>query len=463
LADYSGSLPEAIQRLGETEGRPVDIRVAIPYHGNFHPSLPFYEKSADISIATAKGKAHGSAYEIRHKNIPLYLISRSGKAAGYRSIYNKTQLDDARKFVFYSLSIADLVKKIDWLPDLIHANDWHTALTLHHFSGLGKKIQGFRSVKLLQVIHNMPYLGEGAQATMNKYGIQPVKSNSIPEWAKFLPLPMGLVSSDWIAAVSPSYAEELTTKEFSSGLEEFFLAKREMTSGILNGIDTSIWDPKNDPFIPHSFSHTDFQGKQANKESVLKELGFENNVQKPLLIFISRLTPQKGVDIILKSLPKILDMDWNAIILGCGDKDLESSLKVFESEHRDRFRAILEFNSLMAHKLYAAGDILLMPSRYEPCGLSQMIAMRYGCIPVASAVGGLIDSIIPAHLPQGTGYLFERANEISLSQEIEKALHDYLIEMKWSQMQQRAMNTDFSWTRSAGQYIDLYHKLCTTI
>jgi starch synthase len=308
----------------------------------------------------------------------------------------------------------------------------------------------------------MPYLGEGSRGVMKKFGIRPVKSDLIPEWAKFLPLPMGLVSADWIATVSPSYAEELTTKEFSSGLAEFFLANRDKTTGILNGIDTTIWDPEFDPLIPSQFSAANLENRQANKEAVLNDLGLRIDGRKPLLVFISRLTPQKGVDIILKSLPKLLDLDWNAVILGCGDKDLETGLSSFEAAHPDRFRAVLEFNNAMAHKLYAAGDILLMPSRYEPCGLSQMIAMRYGCIPVASAVGGLKDSILPADQSNGTGYLFEGSDENSLIPCLRKALLDYQNEKKWSQMQQRAMDKDFSWTRSAGQYIDLYSQLSRT-
>jgi starch synthase len=462
LGDYSGSLPRSIKVLGAAQNRPVDIRVAIPYHGQFHPQLPQYKKSADITVDIGNEEAHGSAYEFIHEKVPLYLIRRSGKAAGYRAIYNRTQLDDARKFVFYSLAIADLVKKLGWMPDVVHANDWHTALSLHYFAGLRKKNQLFRSIKLLQVIHNMPYLGEGSRGVMKKFGIRPVKSDLIPEWAKFLPLPMGLVSADWIATVSPSYAEELTTKEFSSGLAEFFLANRDKTTGILNGIDTTIWDPEFDPLIPSQFSAANLENRQANKEAVLNDLGLRIDGRKPLLVFISRLTPQKGVDIILKSLPKLLDLDWNAVILGCGDKDLETGLSSFEAAHPDRFRAVLEFNNAMAHKLYAAGDILLMPSRYEPCGLSQMIAMRYGCIPVASAVGGLKDSILPADQSNGTGYLFEGSDENSLIPCLRKALLDYQNEKKWSQMQQRAMDKDFSWTRSAGQYIDLYSQLSRT-
>jgi starch synthase len=462
LGDYSGSLPKSIKGLGAARHRPVDIRVAIPYHGQFPTLLPHFRKSAKISIDTRKAIAHGSAYEFTHENVPLYLIRRSGRAAGYRAIYNRTQLEDARKFVFFSLAIADLVKKIGWMPDVIHANDWHTALALHHFAALRKIDRAFSSIKLLQVIHNMPYLGEGTQGIMDKFGIKPVKSSLIPEWGKYLPLPMGLISADWIATVSPSYADELTAEEFSSGLEKFFLANRNKTTGILNGIDTSVWDPENDPLIVSRFSPTELGGRLANKESILREVGLESDGRKPLLVFISRLTPQKGLDIILKGLPKLLDLDWNAIILGCGDKDLEAGLRAFESAHPDRFRAILEFNNPMAHKLYAAGDILLMPSRYEPCGLSQMIAMRYGCIPVASAVGGLKDSIVPANQPNGTGYLFESSDDNSLVICLGKALLDYQNEEKWSQMQLRAMSKDFSWTRSAGQYIDLYHQLRRT-
>jgi len=459
LGDYSGSLPKSIKELGTTTHPPVDIRVAIPYHGQFHPRLPSYRKTSEITVQANQKSAHGSVYELLHNEIPIYLIRRSGRSAGYRTIYNRTSLDDARKFVFFSLAISDMINKIGWMPDVIHANDWHTALALFHLADLRNKSQEFKSIRLLQVIHNMPFLGEGAQSVMQKFGIQQAKSDLIPEWAKYLPLPMGLISADCIATVSPSYAQELTTEEFGSGLEKFFLANMEKTTGILNGIDTSIWDPENDPIIASRFSAAKLGDRQANKATILKDLGLKSTGRTPLLIFISRLTPQKGMDIILKSLPKMLDKDWNAVILGCGDEYLESSLKSFESAHSDRFRAILEFNNPLAHKLYAAGDILLMPSRYEPCGLSQMIAMRYGCIPVASAVGGLKDSIIPSHLPQGTGYLCNCLDEKSFIKELGNALRDYQNKKKWSQMQQTAMRKDFSWTRSAGQYIDLYYQL----
>ncbi len=459
LGDYSGSLPAAIRRMSVSEQRPVDIRVAVPYHGLFNTELPHYHKAADLKVNSSRSVASGSAFEFLHQGVPVYLVRRSGRSSGYNAIYNTAPLLDARKYIFYSLAVSDLVKQIDWQPDVIHANDWHTSLSLYRFNTLRQSDSYYRKTKLLQVIHNMPYLGEGTQIVLDQFDIQPVESDFIPEWAEYLPLPMGLVSADWISCVSPSYADELTTHEFGDGLAEYFEHNRQRTSGILNGIDTAVWNPENDPIIFCRYSSPEIESRLENKLAVLGELGLDRNPDKPLLIFISRLTPQKGVDILLESLPKMLDREWNAVFLGCGMDDLESGLRAFESAHPDRFRALIEFNNMTAHKLYAAGDILLMPSRYEPCGLSQMIAMRYGCVPVARAVGGLIDSIVPQDQPGCTGYLFDMANSESLISCLKTALKDFKDHNKWLEMQLRGMNKDFSWKRSAGQYIDLYYRL----
>ena len=459
LGDYSGSLPKAIKKQSAEDHREVDIRLAIPFHGAFNRDFQFSAKTADLELHTRNGSARGAAFAISHNKLPLYLIKRSGRASGYDAIYNAKQTQDARKYIYFSLAVSDLVKKIGWAPDVIHANDWHAALALHQFSGLRKTDPFFANLKLLQVIHNMPFLGEGTRSVMKDFGIKPVNSTILPEWAKYLPLPMGLVSADWITAVSPTYAEELTTEEFADGMADFFIQNHRKTNGILNGIDTDIWDPGNDRLITHHYSINHPEGKTKNKAEILSRFDLDADLHKPLLVFISRLTSQKGVDILLKYLPEMVDSDWNAIFLGCGDPTLEAGLKEFEAKHPDRIRAVLEFNNPLAHQLYAAGDILLMPSRYEPCGLSQMIAMRYGCIPVAREVGGLKDSIIPVNRSGGTGYLFGSADEREFVPCLTKALKDYSDQGRWKKIIHRAMKEDFSWKTSANHYIDLYFQL----
>lgn len=459
LGDYSGSLPKAIKGLTTSKSREIDIRVAIPFHGSFSPDLPEFKKISDIQVKNKRSESKGSAFEFSHFGVPIYLIRRAGRASGYKYIYNPSQLLDARKYIFFSLAVTDLVKKIGWRPDVVHANDWHAALSLYQFAELRKYDSFFKKVNLLQTIHNMPYLGEGTRYVLKEFGISPIKAEFVPPWATLLPLPMGLVSSDWISTVSPSYADELTTEEFGDGLAEFFVHNQQRTSGILNGIDIKIWDPEKDLEIENQFDFNSISARNKNKVSVLHELGMETDVEKPLLVFISRLTSQKGIDIILQSLPEILDLEWNAIILGCGQENYESGLKRLESSLPNRIRAILEFNNPLAHKLYAAGDILLMPSLYEPCGLSQMIAMRYGCIPVARAVGGLKDSIISEPDSQSTGYLFKNPDNEAFIHCLRIALKDFKDAEKWGKIQQRAMKKDFSWNKSARKYVDLYEQM----
>ncbi len=239
----------------------------------------------------------------------------------------------------------------------------------------------------------------------------------------------------------------------------FFKNNTHKTTGILNGIDTSLWNPESDKLLTSNYSINQIDRRSKNKEEILIEFGLEKNINKPLLVLISRLTHQKGIEILLEGLPQVLDDDWSAIFLGTGQQELEKGLINLESQISDRLKIILDFNNVLAHQLYASGDILLMPSLYEPCGLSQMIAMRYGCIPVARAVGGLKDSIISDPPELRTGFLFEKADGNSFSYCLRKAISYYKIRKEWKSIQRRAMSVDFSWKKSAIQYFDLYKEL----
>lgn len=461
LGDYSGSLPKSICGLTTYDNREIDIRLAMPFHGQFNSQSHAMSKAADLIVTKRVGYARGFAFEFIHNTLPIYLIRRQGNSSGYQSIYNSLQIEDARKYVFFSLAIQDLVKKINWQPDIIHANDWHTSISVRQFAQIRSQLPTSLQPGLLQVIHNMPFLGEGTHSVMREFGVIPVKNIHIPKWAEYLPLPMGVVSSDRAAAVSPTYMQELTTQEFGDGMAEYFIQNRHKTTGILNGIDTTVWNPETDPEIEYHFSIDNLAVRQKNKMQLLKEFDLNSKVDHPLLVFISRLTSQKGVEILLDGLPEILDSNWNVIFLGYGQQDLEIRVKNLQKEHPDRFRSVLEFNATLAHKLYASGDILLMPSLYEPCGLSQLIAMRYGCVPVARSVGGLKDSITSQPDTQKTGYLFESANANSFIQCMAEALRDFKNKPKWDSIQRRAMEKDFSWKRSARQYVDLYEEIIT--
>ena len=459
LGDYGGSLPKAISELVNIGNRKVDIRVVIPFHAGIESVSPPIAKIAEIKVNKKGGFAKGKVYQFSSQGITYYLIKRSGNPSGYKNVYNFTQIEDARKFIFFSMACLELIKVIDWKPDLIHANDWHTAISVYELNRKRKNDRFYKSIRSLLTVHNLPFLGEGSQPVMRKYNLDPLESNLLPSWARFLPFSMGLDKADEIVAVSPTYAEELQLPEFADGLANFFIGNTQKTTGILNGIDTELWDPATDKFITKNYSLTLIENRIINKKIILEEFGLEKNVNKPLLILISRLSNQKGIDLIIKGLPKLFDNEWSAILLGSGQRELEIGLTDLESQMPDRIRVVLEFNNSLAHRLYAAGDIILMPSLYEPCGLSQMIAMRYGCVPVAREVGGLKDSIVSDPAESMTGYLFKEKHEVAFSDCLKKALTDFKNIKKWKSIQKRAMSVDFSWKKSAMQYLDLYYSM----
>lgn len=459
LGDYAGSLPKAILQESFNKFIDVELRVVIPFHKQVVLENPNLKEIAHVSVPTSNGHSYGSVIQYSKGAQNFYLIKRKGNASGYDMVYNTDQKKDAKKYIFFSLACIEWMKQEEWIPNIIHANDWHTALAIKKIVCERSEQLVFEKIKTVLVIHNLPFMGAGSANEIKHYGICPSDSDLLPRWAKILPLPLGLEAADQIVTVSPSYAEELMQTEFSYELAPFFKAHQNKTTGILNGIDYEIWDPEKDGIIDSTYSISSLQKRKENKRKLLSQLNLENADDKPLLILISRLTDQKGINLVLESLHQLLEEDWSAIILGTGQKEYEIRFRDFETQHPHRLRYFNEYNNNLAHRLYASGDILLMPSIYEPCGLSQMIAMRYGCIPVARAVGGLIDSINSENSHNRDGYLFQKADAISFSTCLKMALNDYRNSKLWRAIQVRAMRKDFSWQKSANQYLELYQNM----
>ena len=292
-------------------------------------------------------------------------------------------------------------------------------------------------------------------------GLEPSSDPDLPDWAKFTPLPMGLSAADKFIAVSPNYAKEILTPEYGCGIEDYLEKHSDKVIGILNGIDESKWDPATDKAISSNFSLDNIEGKFKNKLDLQKALGFEVNPDIPLLTTVSRLDRQKGIDTILKVLPTLLDQVWQFALLGTGDPELERVANELSAKYPDRIACIIKYDDVIARMLYASGDIFLMPSLYEPCGLSQMFAMRYGNLPVATSTGGLADSIFDysSDLSIATGFLYQEKNEAGLEQALQLALKIYEYKRSWAIMRRNAMSTHFSWKLSAGKYLDVYQKI----
>ena len=462
LGDYAGSLPAALAAAAQKSGQPLDIRVGLPFHQAIKVDQSEFIKVTDLKVPKKKGSAKGSVFMHTHNGLPYYFIRRAGRAGGFSSVYSASPLQDARKYIFFSLASLELARLLNWQPDIIHANDWHTAVSVYYLQHILGQQPFFSQTRSLLVIHNLPFMGAGTGEVLDEFGIPPLPAtDSLPSWSLHFPLILGLQSADHIAAVSPTYAEELKEEEFGNGLKDFFRQNEYRTSGILNGIDTQLWNPTQDTTLTRIFSAEDLESRKANKSALLELAGFDPQDKRPLLVAVTRLDIQKGTDLLIAAIPQLIDLDWNMIVLGTGDPNYEKKLLELQTRYPGRLRAFLEFNAALSHQLYAGGDIFLMPSRYEPCGLSQMIAMRYGCIPVARSVGGLRDTIDDVSDDTRTGYLFEDASPGAFGTALRKALQAYSDQGQWRRFQLRAMAQDFSWENSAERYLQLYQELLT--
>lgn len=350
-----------------------------------------------------------------------------------------------------------LAGALDWDLDILHVNDWHTAI-IPHLLKRGKRSGIFpKKTRSILTVHNLPFMGSGTQPVLRDLDIPFSSDRKLPAWARRLPLPMGLSASDMIVAVSPTYAHEIRTPEFGNGLDGYLSTRTHTISGIINGLDTTLWNPAVDPEITAPFSIETLSARQQNKTFLQHSLQLEPKPGIPLLAFIGRMEEQKGVDLILEALASLKSLSWQAVLLGTGNSVLESNTLQLQAAFPERVRAEIKYDSRLARKIYAGADILLMPSRYEPCGLAQMIAMRYGCIPLAHATGGLIDTITDfSQGSEATGFLFENCTAKALAQTIRQAIKVFKDNTAWTRLQMNGMNKDFSWHQSALRYADLY-------
>ncbi len=462
LGDVAGALPYAVKRTSESTpgSETVDIRMVLPYHFAIkQKNLPL-EQLGSLAVSSLSGEMICQVYRYDQASFPVYFLD--GQPIDEKSpVYSADPIHDGYKFVFFSLAALALAAFLDWPVDILQANDWHTAAAIYALA-IGKVTSPqLANTRTILSLHNLPYMGFGVQQAMTEYGLPPAETSLLPEWARHIPLPLGLLHSNQILAVSPHYAKEIMTKEFGCGLVDFLTTRRDTLGGIINGLDTDQWNPETDRFIHQNFSRDNLEERKQNKLALQKQFNLDPNPELPLLTLVSRMEPQKGIDIALKGLNYCLDENWQAIILGTGNSVVEDMARNLEKNHPTRVRSIIDFDNKLAHQLYAGADIFMMPSRYEPCGLSQMIAMRYGCIPVARATGGLVDTIVHvSHTTRGaTGFLFQDPYPSVFARTLRRALTYYHKPEAWRLLQNNGMALDFSWEASARKYIAAYQSL----
>lgn len=465
LGDVAGSLPHALRALPPEilNGYSLDVRLVIPHHAVIREKLRKPRPLIFFSIPYNDSTVEALVSVTNINGVPVYLIS--GAPIPYNApVYSGDPCLDGEKYVFFSLAALEMTRQLNWRPDIIQANDWHSATAIYKLAQLRNEDEDyFNNTKSAIIIHNLPYMGSGCEEALRNYNITPSTDSRLPEWSRHIPLPLGMQAADLIITVSPSYALEIQTPAYGNGLELFLKSRSDSIMGIVNGIDINDWNPATDPDISHNYGFENLELRKENKKILLEEFSLSPDLDIPLFIIITRMDHQKGVDLLIETLTKVVHLPWQAIILGTGNPELENACRNLEKEHPDKVRAVIRFDSKLSHRMYSAGDMILMPSRYEPCGLAQMIAMRYGCVPVARATGGLKDTIQDdAEMVYTTGFLFTETSSESASKTLIRAINTYAQPEVWKNIQIRGMQKDFSWKNSAiayaNAYLDLYKK-----
>ena len=449
LGDVAGSLPRALRALSNDDVT-LDVRLVLPYH----PALKAdgLKPLGMFSLDRNGNELQVEVFETILNGMPVYLLNGEPIRAN-GSVYSLDAKLDAEKYTFFSLAALELPKIINWFPDVIHGNDWHTALSM--YGSLTKRWdEGARKVASLITLHNLPFMGPDVSSILESYGVK-LAQTDLPDWARVMPLPLGLWASDAIVAVSPTYAKEIRTPEYGCGLDEFLQFRHESVHGIVNGLDVDSFNPEVDSALGSNYNIATIEKRAANKGLLQKRLGLSRELETPLLAVISRMDVQKGVDLAFRAFKSMKKSNWQAVILGTGDPKLEEAAMNLQALFPEKIKVETRFDAELARQIYASADMLLMPSRYEPCGLSQMIAMRYGCVPIVRRVGGLNDTVQHGV----TGFVFEKIHHLSLVGAIKNAIKIFSDREQWLSIQRAGMAQDFSWENSAKQYLELYQSI----
>ena len=373
--------------------------------------------------------------------------------------------DDGERFGFFSRAVLDLLPLLDEMPQVIHCNDWQTALVPVYRQDLTGRWDALRGIRTVFTIHNIEYQGKfGANTVSDLFGLdRGWYDGGTLEMDGCVNLMKGaMLCADAVTTVSPTYARQLHQSAYAEGMESVVQRCGEKFTGIVNGIDTAVFDPATDPELTAHFSAQRLRGKADCKKALQKELGLQVQSDVPLLSVVSRLVGHKGIDLICESLDVVMQTGCQLVILGSGDGQYEDFFRYAENRYKGCLCAYIGYNEALAHRIYAGSDLFLMPSRSEPCGLSQMIAMRYGAVPIVRQTGGLADTVRSCQLGQedGNGFVFADYSAFDMQYVISQAVNLYRTDIhRFRQVQKRGMTDDFSWDASAGAYESLYQHI----
>jgi len=453
LGDVIGSLPKALRELG------VDARVILPLYSSIDRERFGLKYKAYQFVDLGWRHSYCGIFETEVDGVPCYFVDNE-QYFNRDSIYG--QADDGERFAFFSKAALEILPALDFKPDVVNVNDWHTALSVIYLDVLkSREAEFYKDMKSVLSIHNIEFQGRFNPYEMgNLFGLENKYFDALIYNGDVNLLKGAIQLADRVNTVSETYAREILDPYFSYGLDKILTVEQGKLRGILNGIDVDKFNPKTDPMIPVNYDLKTFEDKVQNKLAFQKEMDLEVNANIPLIGMVTRLTHQKGIDLILQASEEILKTGAQLVILGTGDAHYESALRSLEHYRHDRVRSILLFSNEMSAKIYAASDLFLMPSKTEPCGLSQLISMRYGTVPVVHRVGGLRDTVIPFTGVEGNGFTFESFQAGDMMDAIYRAMTCfYQSPDEWKQIIKNNLQKDVSWEQSAKKYLDLYHEV----
>lgn len=452
LADVAFSLPEEINKKNEK----YKVHVIMPLYKEIWQKYNTQLKLIGSKIVQLSWRNNEIKLYYLEANKTNYYFIANSYYYGRDNLYGYH--DDIERFAFFSKAVLECFELFNFPIDIIHANDWHAALSIIYY-----KLQYFTQypqIKTILTIHNIQYQGVFIpEHFVDLTGLKEEHMSYLLHFDLVNLLKGAIVLSDYITTVSPSYAKEIQTPEYAYGLNEVICNYKDKLIGVLNGIDIDFYNPEQDLNIYTNFSSEKLDKRIENKIQLQKDLAFPINPNIPLLAIVSRLVDHKGMDLIIESMNKLLKNDIQLVVLGKGDKNYEEQFIKYEQRYPHKVRVLIIFDVNLAKKIYASTDLFLMPSKSEPCGLSQMIACRYGAIPIVRKTGGLGDSIKDYNSNTGNGFVFEEYSSNALINKINQALRLYSNQEEFRKLRKLAMTTDFSWQKSSQEYLDLYQKL----
>ncbi|TCI72340.1 glycogen synthase GlgA [Exiguobacterium sp. SH0S7] len=456
LADVIGSLPQAVSSLGE------DVSVVMPKYGSIAQEyVDEMEYLFDLLVPVGWRKQFGAVLKLERDGITYYFIdneyyfNREGVLYGH--------YDDAERFAFFSRAVLEMIGQIEEVPDVLHCHDWQTGVVPAFLRIHYQHIEAYQKIRTVFTIHNLQYqgifpeavLGELLQFGHEHFTAEGIQHNGLVNYMK-----AGIVHSDQITTVSPSYRDEIMEPYYGEGLDAALRHRAVDVRGILNGLDLATNDPSTDKRIAQTYDLDTFkEGKLANKRMLQERYGLEVRDDIMLIGFVSRLVEQKGLDLIHAVNHELGNLDCQFVFLGSGQPEYEAIVHEMTAAHPGKIGSYIGFDIELAHLIYAGSDAFLMPSRFEPCGLSQLISMRYGTLPIVRETGGLRDTVKPYndYTQEGTGFGFLNYNAHEMLATIEKSIRVFYEDNTWNALVHQAMTSDFSWKQSAKQYRELYH------